>query len=415
MIKYYISSETTLSSKTENGKKTLYYRNGDELKNDSNPQEKFSETDFKNEIKLNVSKFINKKFDNIVFLAGAGASVVTDENGKIDFNFGKTVKMIADDIFIKLNEDTNVFNLKELVEITHFNVNDVIVQTENAEEVLIDNFNLEDFLSNLFHFEPYVTDKQKDKYIATRNKILTLIKKNTDYSYQSSTLNHGAILKILTKRIEAPNKLSVVTTNYDTLFEGAAATGNYTVFDGFNFLSEPQFDSDMFDWNLVREISNIKTKELEYSKRVFNLIKIHGSLTWERDSNGKIVRRRKQDIKNIENTVMIFPSSDKYAQSYQEPYFELFSKFQELLKKTNTLLITAGFSFADNHISKMITQAVKNNKCFSLLISDFNIEQNNNNWNNLFQLMNEYHQIAFLKATLNDDLIEFLGGNYDDQ
>ncbi|EPH83087.1 hypothetical protein D927_01038, partial [Enterococcus faecalis 02-MB-BW-10] len=77
MIKYYISSETTLSSKTENEKKTLYYRNGDELKNDSNPQEEFSETDFKNEIKLNVSKFINKKFDNIVFLAGAGASVVT--------------------------------------------------------------------------------------------------------------------------------------------------------------------------------------------------------------------------------------------------------------------------------------------------------------------------------------------------
>ena len=30
---------------------------------------------------------------------------------------------------------------------------------------------------------------------------------------------------------------------------------------------------------------------------------------------------------------MIFPSSNKYMQSYQEPYFELFIKFQELLKR----------------------------------------------------------------------------------
>ncbi|RMI77107.1 SIR2 family protein [Streptococcus iniae] len=413
MKRHYISSETTLSKENIEDK-TLYYKNDDELKNDTNSsQENFSETDFKNEIKSNVSKFINKKFDNIVFLAGAGASVVTDAKGNIDSNFGKTVKIIADDIFKKLNEEQNLYSIQELAELTYFNRNENIIQIKDGKETLIDNFNLEDFLSNLLHFEPFVID-EKDKYITTKNRILTLIKNNTDYSYQSSILKHGAILKILTKRIEAPNKLSVVTTNYDTLFEGAAAAGNYTIFDGFNFLAEPQFDSDMFDWNLVREISNIKTKELEYSKRVFNLIKIHGSLTWERNSNGKIMRRRKQDISDIENTVMIFPSSDKYAQSYQEPYFELFSKFQELLKRSNTLLITTGFSFADNHISKMITQAVKNNKGFSLLVSDFNIEQESDNWIELFELMKDYHQIAFLKATLNDDLVEFLGGNYDD-
>ena len=412
MEKYYISSETTLAKEITE-KEILYYKNEDKLEKDTSSQEDFSETDFKNEIKSNVSNFINKKFDNIVFLAGAGASVVTDDKGGIDSNFGKTVKMIADDVFVKLNEEQNLFSLQELANLTYFNRKENLVQIKDGKEVLIDNFNLEDFLSNLLHFEPYVID-EKDEYIATKNKILTLIKSNTDYSYQSSILKHGAILKILTKRIEAPNKLSIVTTNYDTLFEGAAAAGNYTIFDGFNFLAEPQFDSDMFDWNLVREISNIKTKELEYSRRVFNLIKIHGSLTWERNSNGKIMRRRKQDISDIENTVMIFPSSDKYAQSYQEPYFELFSKFQELLKRPNTLLITTGFSFADNHISKMITQAVKNNKGFSLLISDFNIEQESDNWVELFGLMNDYHQIALLKATLNNDLVDFLGGSYDD-
>ena len=204
MEKYYISSETTLAKEITE-KEILYYKNEDKLEKDTSSQEDFSETDFKNEIKSNVSNFINKKFDNIVFLAGAGASVVTDDKGGIDSNFGKTVKMIADDVFVKLNEEQNLFSLQESANLTYFNRKENLVQIKDGKEVLIDNFNLEDFLSNLLHFEPYVID-EKDKYIATKNKILTLIKSNTDYSYQSSILKHGAILKILTKRIEAPNK-----------------------------------------------------------------------------------------------------------------------------------------------------------------------------------------------------------------
>ena len=48
-------------------------------------------------------------------------------------------------------------------------------------------------------------------------------------------------------------------------------------------------------------------------------------------------------------------------------------KFQELLKRPNTLLITTGFSFADNHISQMIIQL--HNKSLVALISDYNIYQ----------------------------------------
>jgi len=111
---------------------------------------------------------------------------------------------------------------------------------------------------------------------------------------------------------------------------------------------------------------------------------------------------------------MIFPSSDKYAQSYQEPYFELFTKFQELLKKQNTLLITTGFSFSDNHISKMITQAIKNNSGLTVVVSDFNIDQQNDNWKEITHLMEVHNPIVFLKATLNDGLTEYLGGKYAD-
>ena len=136
-----------------------------------------------------------------------------------------------------------------------------------------------------------------------------------------------------------------------------------------------------------------------------NLLKIHGSLTWEREQD-KIVRKNKVDSKS---PIMIFPSSNKYMQSYQKPYFELFSKFQELLRKPNTLLITAGFSFADNHISQMIIQALKNIPSLSLLITDFNIspEKPNENWEEIKKLMNSNYNIAFLKAVMNTDLTNY--------
>ena len=109
---------------------------------------------------------------------------------------------------------------------------------------------------------------------------------------------------------------------------------------------------------------------------------------------------------------MIFPSSNKYMQTYTEPYFELFTKFQELLHKKNTLLITTGFSFADTHISKMILQAIKTEPSLSVLFCDYKINldsaKDNENIQALKTLMNKSYNIAFLKATIDTDLTEYL-------
>ena len=180
--------------------------------------------------------------------------------------------------------------------------------------------------------------------------------------------------------------------------------------DGFTFTHRPHFDSDMFEWNLVKDIENIKTREMEYKKNIINLLKLHGSLTWERNEKG-IFRKEKGEVTE---PIMIFPSSNKYMKSYQEPYFELFTKFQELLKRPNTLLITTGFSFADNHISQMIIQAILHNKSLATLITDFNITQNNANWKKIEDLVQHNYKIAFLKATMNTDLTDYLGEYYDD-
>lgn len=407
--------------KVENEKERKFLRNGVKLKDinyDNNEQtdnnDVVDEFRFKQAIQQEVNQIINVKYNNIVVLAGAGASVVMN-NEKIDKKYGKTMKIIGNQVIKELRNDTeDYYSICKFAELSKYKreiPNSSHESNESEHKQCENEFDLEKFLSNAYHFQAYV-DTDKQKYDNTLNKILKIIKKNTNYQYDRNVMKHGSLLNILNKHILSPSKLSIVTTNYDTMFEDAANQNNFVVFDGFSFGADSFFDSSMFDWNLVREVPNVNTHQVEYKDKVINLIKLHGSLTWKR-CKGKIYRKSKNEIRDPQDTVMIFPSSDKYEQSYQEPYFELFSKFQELLKRPNTLLITTGFSFSDNHIAKMVIQAINNNAGLTTMITDYDIDQNNNNWHELEKLMDSHHPVYFLKATLNDDLTDYLGNKYE--
>ena len=431
---HYLSNTISYGLEKKNNGETVFYDSNGKLEHPSSQEEQkktFTKIDFQRVISEKIRKIVyGEKYSNIVFLAGAGASVVGGNS-----NYGKTVKMIADDVFLKLHEADELYTLENLAEQCMYKNGNILDEEleESATPRLDDGFNLEDFLSTLFHYRPYVPDTDKDKFNNSIKKILQLIKENTNYSYDSKELKHGTLLNFLSSLSgKEGNKFSVITTNYDVLIEEAAAANNFVIFDGFNFTPIPKFDSSMFEWNLVKEVQNINTREVEYKDKTFNLLKIHGSLTWEKQDDGTILRKDKDSITDTDKMVMVFPSSDKYAQSYQEPYFELFTKFQDLIKRPNTLLISSGFSFADVHISKMVTQALKNNTSLKLLITDFNIDPNreyskdegkfklindsdskyNQNWAELIDLMDEGYPITFLKATMNSDLVDFLRGKY---
>mgnify|MGYP000994694605 FL=1 len=431
---HYLSNTISYGLEKKNNGETVFYDSNGKLEHPSSQEEQkktFTKIDFQRVISEKIRKIVyGEKYSNIVFLAGAGASVVGGNS-----NYGKTVKMIADDVFLKLHEADELYTLENLAEQCMYKNGNILDEEleESATSRLDDGFNLEDFLSTLFHYRPYVPDTDKDKFNNSIEKILQLIKENTNYSYDSKELKHGQLLNFLSSlSSKEGNKFSVITTNYDVLIEEAAAANNFVIFDGFNFTPIPKFDSSMFEWNLIKEVQNINTREVEYKDKTFNLLKIHGSLTWEKQDDGTILRKDKDSITDTNKMVMVFPSSDKYAQSYQEPYFELFTKFQDLIKRPNTLLISSGFSFADVHISKMVTQALKNNTSLKLLVTDFNIDPNreysetegkfklideadskyNQNWAELINLMGEGYPITFLKATMNSDLVDFLRGKY---
>lgn len=399
-----------------NGDNNKYYENNEELIKENN--QPYEEADFRNLIHEETQRFVQQNFSNIVVLFGAGASVTNNEYTPDEEGFAKTgltVLNIAKQIFEQLKKGTytlgenvvEVYSLDKIAKISSYSDN---IIDENGN--LSHEFNLEDFLSNLFAFEKFMPDTLKEKLLNTKDVILDIIVKSTSYDYNSETFKHVKLLNILSDLIKSDNKLNLVSTNYDTLIEDAAETMKWTVFDGFSFSQSPQFDSTMFDWNLVKDVPNVKTNENIYKRNVVNLLKIHGSLTWELSpSETNIVRKSKE---HVTKPILIFPSSDKFAKSYQEPYFDLFNKFQNLLQKPNTLLITIGFSFADDHIARMILNAIRTNNSLASLITDYNIESENKNWEELETVMNEYYNVAFLKATLHDKLTIYLGDSKHD-
>ena len=100
--------------------------------------------------------------------------------------------MIADDIFEKLHDIDKLYTLEELAEMCRYkdgNILDSIESESSGSPTLDIGFNLEDLLSVLFHFRPYVSENNKTKFNNTIQKILKLIKENTNYSYDSKVLN----------------------------------------------------------------------------------------------------------------------------------------------------------------------------------------------------------------------------------
>lgn len=437
---FFIADNLKLSKKGDK-----YYKNEIELKKidenidneNTNDKNTDNENYFKLELKQAVSNFINKSFKHIVVLVGAGASVVNDNN-TINNKYGKTINMIAEKVCEELKEKkyelTYLTNEKDKETIETFSLEEIISIIENKEVDKIhigskeesgnkeDNnnksnesirFDLENFLSKLITYNQLVKNENTEKMKNSQKAIFDIIKKNVAYEYDPKVFRHTSLIKTLSKKLSNENKLSIVTTNYDTLIEDAAELINYTVIDGFSFSREPKFDDDLFEWHFSRHVSNVNTQQNIYKSQVIDLLKLHGSLTWRKNKKGDVLRKDKYAPGDA---VMIFPSTNKYMHSYEDPYFELFTKFQELLKRPNTLLITTGFSFSDNHISQMIIQAINHNTGLYVLISDFDItpDKPNKNWEKLMDMLNDHDPIAFLRATLNDELTDYLGGSSDE-
>lgn len=183
--------------------------------------------------------------------------------------------------------------------------------------------------------------------------------------------------KILTKRKNnlLPKQANLFTTNYDIFIEKASEKLSLLrINDGFlrgvNLNNNFVFSSKEF-FNSLSNVGNLYSYKFEIP--TINLIKIHGSLSWERKENNIVFgmssleavwnETKDENIMNeyIKKFSIVLPRKTKFQETIMDlTYYDLLRIYANELDKYNTLLISFGFSFADEHIYEITKRALKN-------------------------------------------------------
>lgn len=91
---------------------------------------------------------------------------------------------------------------------------------------------------------------------------------------------------------------------------------------------------------------------------------------------------------------IINPTKDKLKQTVLNVnYYDQLRMYCNELEKSNTILLSFGFSFADEHILQMTQRALKGNPTFSLIIFSFN-EESTQKYEELF---GDYSNVILLQ------------------
>ncbi len=363
-MKYIISQRNNLY--TEDNK--VYY-NGKMIEYEGD----FEEAVLNKKVEIYRS-FLSRHFDNTIVLTGAGSSFVI---GKTEIK-GMTMKKLWGEIVNKCGKES----IEKLGKKINYKIDDIT------------RANLEEFLSHasLYLLLYHDTDSEVKENV---NKIKQIIISNCTIIMPEDA-PHKEFLKRITARKLKHNRLKLFTTNYDMLFEQAANECGFTMIDGFTFTFPRVFNGNNYDYDIVIRKNSRITAQENYAGKVFHLYKLHGSLDWEKDEeSGQI---RKCDFANNKMPVMIFPSSIKYETSYEQPFFEMMSRFQTELRMDNALLIIIGYSFGDKHINSMIFEALELNHSLQLVIVDPYIE----NFEEIIKRTERSANIMLIKCDFNE-------------
>ncbi len=155
--------------------------------------------------------------------------------------------------------------------------------------------------------------------------------------------------KITQKSRKAP--ISVFTTNYDLFNEMALDELGFPYNNGFSGTYRRKFNPISYNYLYVENM-NLHKDVWERVASYFNLVKLHGSISWVNRDN-EIWEHDYKEIKSDE-TVMIYPTPLKDRSTLMVPYSDLFRTMENRIVQKNSALVVLGYSFSDEHINRVI-------------------------------------------------------------
>jgi hypothetical protein len=148
----------------------------------------------------------------------------------------------------------------------------------------------------------------------------------------------------------------VFTTNYDVFNETAMDRLGIPYANGFTGVIERRFNPASFRYALAEQLEVANRKWSAVDAYVY-LCKLHGSVTWTEDDHGLFPIREVWPPPEADR-MLIYPTPAKQNASLASPYADLFREFQSHVVREQSVLVTVGYAFGDEHLNNIIYQAL---------------------------------------------------------
>jgi hypothetical protein len=162
-------------------------------------------------------------------------------------------------------------------------------------------------------------------------------------------------------RAASRERLHLFTTNYDRLIEYGCELAGLRLIDRFVGSLSPVFRSSRLQVDMHYNPPGIRG-EPRLLEGVVHFTKLHGSLDWRRD--GQVLRRVPMSFgappehpempSSPARSVMIYPNSAKDIETAAYPYADLFRDFSCAVCRPNSVLVTYGYGFGDDHVNRVL-------------------------------------------------------------
>ena len=242
---------------------------------------------------------------------------------------------------------------------------------------------------------------------------------NDNYSNFLQALN---VLLLKRRNKLLPKEVNIFTTNIDIFLDYNLDRLGLEFNDGFSGKFYQTFNTSNYQKSYY---TNSSQYSVSAELPLFNLFKLHGSLTWDKTSETEIrynadlevlrslnkieipsnyliplsennvsktfseIKKQAESIASefgdhsaldgfsaeYENLIMINPTKEKFENTtLRLEYYEQMRMFSNILERENSVLFVTGFSFADEHIRQITYRALNSNP--TLLVIIFNFSEN---------------------------------------
>ncbi|MWB94025.1 hypothetical protein GON26_06600 [Flavobacterium sp. GA093] len=220
-----------------------------------------------------------------------------------------------------------------------------------------------------------------------------------------------------------PKEVNIFTTNMDLFLDVNLDKLGLEFNDGFSGKFNQTFDTSNYQKSFFKNSSQYSiSSELP----LFNLFKLHGSITWDKssedvirynenaevlinlnkitfsddelitlvkDDGGGIIPRDYFELKNelikrdftdldiasyekfieeYDKLVMINPTKEKFENTtLRLEYYEQMRMYSNILERENSVMFVSGFSFADEHIKEITRRALNSNPTLLIIVFNF--------------------------------------------